>query len=235
MYPPLPPNEPRTAHFASEFGGLSSSDRFSAGRLVIDAGEADAAGLAPLRLTQDAYFKVNIPPGNRTLCVKMFASGSSGSIDCNGGTPFGVELTEPAGVTPPSQPATGRGTDAGPGAAQLIVMQAVTDVGNLCNTSTRRCTITTNNCTRDADCINDFNTSRPCDVTTGFPTPASAVYTTANFLARKGVVQVSRSGENFDCASWMTSDGPGMLVTGDVDFDDTAGGNVASITRLADR
>jgi hypothetical protein len=235
QYPPMPPNDPRSGFFASGLGGLSVSDKFTEGPLVLAAGVPNASGVATVRLKQDAYFKINVPPGNTTLCVKMVAAGSSGSIDCDGGTPYGVELIELPGNTPPSVPVTGRGTDSGAGAAQLTVMQAITEVGNQCNDTTHKCTITNTACTRASECINDFNTTMPCDATTVFTTPVSAVYTTANFLAKKGVAQVSKNGENFDCANWTMTNGAGMLVTGVVAVDERAGGNSANNTRLADR
>jgi hypothetical protein len=202
---------------------------------VLEAGAQNANGMASLRLAQDAYFKINVPPNNATLCVKQFAAGSSGSIDCNGGTAYGVELIDSGGDVPPVAPATGRGADSGAGAAQLNVMQTIAEVGNRCNVGTGRCTTSAGNCTRDSDCVNNFATSLPCDATTAFPSPVSVVYTTADFLARKGAVQVSRAGENFNCAAWTTAEGDGVLVAGVVDFDDRLGGNVANLIRIADK
>lgn len=235
QYPAAPPNEPRSAYFTSSVGGFSGSDRFGPGTLVLEAGAQNANGQASLRLAQDAYFKINVPPNNATLCVKLFAAGSSGSIDCNGGTPYGVDLVEGSGDVPPSSPVTGRGNDSGAGAAQLNVMQAIAEVGNMCNEGTGRCTTSATSCTRDDQCLNNFATSLPCDATTTFPAPVSVVYTTANFLARKGAVQVSRAGENFNCAAWTTAEGDGVLVSGVVDFDDRLGGNVANLIRIADK
>jgi hypothetical protein len=137
-------------------------------------------------------------------------------------------------MVPPAQPMTGRGSDSGPGAAQLNVTQSITEVGNQCGDN-GRCTTTDTACTRDADCINDFATSMPCNATTVFDGSVSAVYTTANFLARKGTATANKDGENFNCAMWTLTDGPGMLVTGVVAFDERAGGNAANSTRIADR
>ena len=51
----------------------------------------------------------------------------------------------------------------------------------------------------------------------------------------KGTKTLVKSGENFDCANWTTTDGAGMLVAGIVAFDSRAGGDSASATRLADK
>ena len=108
---------------------------------------------------------------------------------------------------PPAAAGDRSGDDSGPGAAQLNVMQAIAEVGNRATRSPAAAPSTTNTCTRDNDCVNDFNTSMPCDATTPFSAPVPVVYTTANFQARKGTKQVSQSGENFDCATWTTTDG----------------------------
>ncbi len=199
----------RTGFFSSGMGNASIANLFTAGPLTLVAGTPDADGIASVTLKEDAFYAVNLPPGGTTLCNHVIAAGSSGMIDCDGGTALGVRLVEPGGVTPPGTPETGLGADAGPGAVQLNVMQAVAEIENI---------------------------AAPCNAETpGFADAIQAIYTTANYYAEKGIVSAEKDGENFSCDEWTTTDGPGMLVTGVVASDPRVpGGNVANITRLAD-
>ena len=227
---------PRTGFFSSGLAGFSVSDLFTSGPVVLVADAPNANGVAQLRLKQDAYFKVNVKLGNTTLCMRLTAAGSHGSIDCNGGTAYGVTLTEPAGDTPMGVPVTGVGNDSGAGAANLFTRLTITEVGNSCPDGGGHCSITGEACTFAADCVNDFATTKPCDATTVFPDPSfDVVFTTANFTAMKGSARLSKDGENFSCTTWTMTDDVGMLVTGLVSTDPRAGGNSANGLRLADK
>ncbi len=203
----FPGQNPRTGFFSSGLGGFSITDKFTAGPLTLTAGAPDANGIAALSLKQDAYFKMNLSPASVVLCVRMRATGSSGRLDCNGGTALGIELVAPSGDAPSPAPTTGRGTDSGPGAAEPTVQQAIAEIASF---------------------------SATCDASVTFPADAAAVYTTASFSAKKGAAMIVKPGENFDCSAWSQTDGVGMLVTGVVAFDSRAGGNVANVTRIAD-
>ncbi|MFN8644982.1 MAG: hypothetical protein U0802_26165 [Candidatus Binatia bacterium] len=201
--------EVRVGFFTSALSGAAVSAAFSPGPLDLIAGPTDANGIATLALKQDAYFKINIPAGGTVLCIRMLAAGSSGRIDCNGGSAFDVTVTAAAGQdAPPATVTTRLGTDAGPGAAELTVMQSIGEVAKF----------------TDA-----------CDATVTFPEPNAVVYTTAKVTATKGARSLVKSGESFKCATWTTTDGDGMLVSGVAAFDGRAGGDSASATRLADK
>ncbi|HSP97082.1 MAG TPA: hypothetical protein VL049_07535 [Candidatus Dormibacteraeota bacterium] len=199
----------RVGFFTTGLSGLSVSQNFSPGPLVLEAGALDGNGIATLSLKEDAYFKVNIPAGATVLCIRMLASGSSGRIDCNGGTPFNISLTAAAGPDAPvPTPITGQGTDSGPGSAELRVGQSIAELTAFTDT---------------------------CDASVTFPAATQTIYTTATFTATKGTKVLAKTGEPFDCAHWTMTDGPGMLVTGVVATDSRAGGDAANITRLADK
>ncbi|MBX3025292.1 hypothetical protein KF840_10310 [bacterium] len=205
----FPGDDPRVGFFSSALAGKSISDRFSPGPLVFVAGAPDANGIASLRLKQDAYFKINVPAGATVLCLRLLAAGSTGRIDCDGGTPFGVTFTEASGASAPAGTLqTGQGADSGPGAGEFRVMQSIAE-------------------------LNNFNAA--CDATVTFPTPSTSVYTTATFTVMKGTRTLAKTGESFDCATWTMTDGPGMWVNGVAAYETRAGGDSASATRLADR
>lgn len=200
---------PRVGFFTTGLAGRAVSQNFSPGPLLLVAGAPNANGIATLTLKEDAYFKINIPAGGTVLCIRLLASGSSGRIDCDGGTPFNISLTAAAGQNAPvPTPITGQGTDSGPGAAELTVMQSIAE-------------------------LTSFDAA--CDATVTYPTPSQYVYTTATYTATKGTRTLVKSGESFDCANWTMTDGPGMLVAGIVAYDTRAGGDSASATRLADK
>lgn len=232
-----PAPDPRTGFFSSGLSGFSVSERFTAGPIVITADAPNANGVAQLRLKQDAYFKVYIKLGATILCVKWVAQGSRGSIDCNGGTAYGVTLTEAAGNTPPGVPVTSVGSDSGPGAANLFVRQVISEIHNQCPTGGGTCTVSGTPCVDSNDCIpTNINDSKACDATTVFDnTGLDVVYTTANFLGTKGNRTFNKNGESLSCDMWTTTDGPGMLVTGLLAVDERAGGTSANGIRVADR
>jgi hypothetical protein len=201
----------RSGFFSSGLGGNSLAAQMSEGPLLLQAGARAADGKAPFSLKQDAYFKIDVQIGATVLCIKLIAAGSSGFIDCDGGSPLDVELVEAGGAGQPAGvPMTGKGTDAGPGGAQLRIQQQIAEMASY-----------------DLTC--DANTP-------GFGDPVSLVFTTATFKAQKGNAKLERKGENFDCAAFTTTDGVGMLAAGVVAYDPRIpGGNGAQVTRLADK
>lgn len=201
--------DPRVGFFTTALTGRAVSEKFSPGPLVFEAGAPDANGISTLQLKEDAYFKINVPAGGTVLCLRLLAAGSSGRIDCNGGTAFGISLTAASGAAaPPGVVTTGQGGDSGAGAAEITVMQSIAELTMF---------------------------TAACDATVTFPEPTTSIYTTATYTATKGTKTLAKTGENFDCASWTTTDGPGMLVNGVVAYEQRAGGDSASATRLADR
>ena len=121
-----------------------------------------------------------------------------------------MSLVAEAGAdAPPGTITTGLGADAGPGAATLLVM------------------------TQSAQ----LPAASPFDdcATATYTDPSQAVYTTASATMMKGEVgPLSTSGENFDCDTFTTTDGPGMLVSPSAATDPRAGGDVVNNLRIAD-
>ncbi|MDX2169564.1 MAG: hypothetical protein SF182_21020 [Deltaproteobacteria bacterium] len=201
----------RSGFFSSGLGGNSIAAKISEGPLVLQAGARAADGKAPLSLKQDGYFKIDVQIGGTVLCVKLIASTSSGFIDCDGGSPLDVELTEAGGAGQPAGvPMPGKGADGGPGGAQLNVQQQIAEMASF-----------------DLTC--DANTP-------AFGAPVNLIFTTGTYKAQKGTAKLEKKGENFDCANWTMTDGPGMLGAGVVAYDPRIpGGNGAQVTRLADK
>jgi len=197
----------RTALFSSGLNGQNVASVIAGGPLQLVGGTPDANGVAPLSLGADAEFTVKIIDTS-IVCFRLLAAGSSGSIDCDGGTAYDVEVTQDAGANTTETLETGLGTDAGAGAATLEVMQQSAQLPAGSNASA-------------------------CATATYDP-PVQAVYTTAMATAIKGTLMLSQSGENFSCASFATTDGPGMLVSPSAANDPRAGGDVVNALRLAD-
>jgi hypothetical protein len=179
------------------------------GPLRIVGGTPDANGIAPLSLAEDAMFAVRLIDQS-AVCFKLLAQDSSGTIDCDGGTPFDVSLTAEAGAeAPPATLLTGQGSDAGPGGATLMVMLQAAQL--MMNEPLENC------------------------LTATYDEPTFTVFTTGTSSALKGTTgPIVTAGENFDCAAFSTTDGPGMLVSPSAATDARAMGDVANNLRIAD-
>ena len=155
---------------------------------MIAMGAQDSNGVAPLSLKQDVQFFGDIFGGAGCFCLKLFANGSSGSIDCNGGTPYDTQIFQAAGQGPAWEATTGLGDPSGPGNANLIVNGQLQFVSGV--------TCATVNCT--------------------FPDPPVPFpFTTTKALSRKGTALfLQNHGEAFDCANFGTSGSGGALVSG---------------------
>jgi hypothetical protein len=203
----FPGTNPRSGFFSSGLVGNSVSDALSSGPLVIVAGAPGADGIAPLSLKQDTYFWVRITAGNDQLCFRLRAAGSSGTIDCDGGTAMSVRREQAAGgEAPPATFALNIGADSGPGAAILKVHASIAEqaIGTI------------------------------CDATVSFDEGDDVYFTTATAAGLKGTKFLSKPAENFDCATWTTTNGPGMLAVAILGFDARAGGDTVNILRIAD-
>lgn len=201
-----PPSANGTGLFPSILGGANAASAAAGGPLALVAGTVAAEGIAPLSLRDDVIVGLTQPIG--VICTKYYAEGSGGSIDCDGGTAYGVTVTEQSGANaPPPTVQTGQGGDSGPGAAVLMVMQR------------------TLQSPPGTDCTTQDYGSAPL---------ATAYFTTAGATATKGSATISLSGENFDCENWTASDGAGMLASPATTFNTAAGGDTANITRFKD-
>lgn len=198
----------RTALFSSGLLGNNVASTITEGTLTLEGGTPDANGVASLTLTEDAPFAVRILDGS-VVCFKILAEGSQGTIDCDGGTAYDVVLTGEAGEDGEITVATGQGDPADPGDASISVMMQSAQLPT--------------------------GTSLDACATAEYDPPTATVFTTSKATATKGERgPLETEGEPFDCASFGTTDGNGMLVSPSGAFDSRAGGDVANNLRLAD-
>ncbi len=195
-----------TGLFTTGLAGSNAANSFSSGPLILSGGVPDGNGVAPLSLAEDATIDIAILDGSR-VCLKLLALGSGGSIDCDGGTAYGVVSTAASGQGQPITLSTGQGAPTGPGNATLIVQQLLE---RLLAGDTTSCD----------------------DVVYGLPA-GTAAYTTALATADKGGLQLSVAGEAFDCANWTVTGGVGRLAYPVADTLPPVG-DVANVFRLDD-
>jgi hypothetical protein len=187
---------------------ISVANTITEGPLTLEGGTPDEDGIASLTVTEDAMFAVRILDGS-VVCFKILAEGSSGTIDCDGGTAYDVTLSADAGADTPQTLLTGQGSPAGPGNATITVMQQSAQLA--ANTPLEEC------------------------LSAEYDPATETVYTTTMGTATKGTAgPLSLEGEAFNCAAFSTTDGDGMLVSPSVATDSRAGGDVANNLRLAD-
>jgi hypothetical protein len=162
--------------------------------LEIAAGQPDANGLAPLSLVQDATLVASIwradagATSPTYLCFRLLAAGSSGSVDCDGGTAFDVVGSQPTGPGTALTLETGLGDPAGPGDAALLVQMQ-----------------------RSAPIDAAQFLPGGC-AAAAYEPPQLVALTTTQATAVKRTVSFTRTGEPFDCAYWSLRDTGGQLV-----------------------
>jgi hypothetical protein len=202
-----PPDMTRTGLFSTGLLGNNVATSFEAQDMTLVAGPVGANGVASLALKQDVYLAVGNPLN--VVCFHVIAEGSSGEIDCDGGTAYGVMIEQETGdLPPPGPPQTGLGDDTGPGGAILFVTQESVQLG--AGTTLETC------------------------LTATYDAPTETVYTTGMATAIKGEKMLTVAGENFNCDTFTETDTAGMLVNPSVAFNSAAGGDVANHLRLAD-
>ncbi len=118
---PVVPDDPDspTGFFAVQLGGGNRASAVEGGPLRLLAGLRDADGIAPLSLMDDVVFAV--PTAIATYCFRLVAAGSSGYIDCDGGSGVDVVRESNPGATPGDIILFVGGNDSGPGAAVLFI------------------------------------------------------------------------------------------------------------------
>jgi hypothetical protein len=225
------------------------------GPIVITAGrpdpnaEGEAACQAPLTLAHDAIFGFQtIQPG--TVCNKLFAEGSIGVIDCDGGTPQNVVFTIDSNGTGPASPPTvcssvtsdqcsspedlGDGTTAGPGAATLFVARLISvnlpsaDPAQVCPTLDYEHALSIPG-VKPADVIDGpiaFTTNQAEGIVLN---PSSGGQTI--MLPKMGAAPIS--GMNFSCATWSQEDSQGAII-GPIPGLDTVIGDTMDAFSLVD-
>jgi hypothetical protein len=223
-------DKPRSDFFSSALSGLGVSagpPSFTTGPLRIVAGAVDANGVAPLSLQEDVVFGLRVVD-NSVVCVKVLAAGSSGSIDCDGGTAYDVTVTQDSNGDQPASPntlMTGQGTDGGAGAASLsiTIQAALLPMGS----GTAACPTA------------NFNIMLASAFTTERAT-ATVLHALADSPSADpdGTITLGRSGVNFSCDTFATENGVGTLVAPFLGLDQNAGEQIidtANILQLADR
>ena len=194
-----PPCLSRTGLFnGSPLGNTNAADMFTSAPLMLQLGPQDSMGVAPLKLLNDVLVEANIFGGAGCLCLKLFASGSSGSIDCDGGTAYDTSTAQPLGTPAGWTVETGLGDPSGPGDGNLIVMGQLQFVANV-----------------TCDIAN-------CPTVTFLDPPVEFPFTTTNAIALKGpcnpptasCIQLTNRGESFDCANFSQPNSGGALAAG---------------------
>jgi hypothetical protein len=168
----------------------ASTGPWVAGTLRICALMDIGDGLHPLTIREDTVFGLPLADGG-TLCAKISAHGSSGYLDCNGGTASDVrasrDLRAPTRVTVD----TGLGLDAGTGAATILAPIAVMH-------------------------LPPGSTPEACQdaaYPSAFPGALTTAMGSAQVIGLDGdlLTEIDASGTSFDCATWQ-SHGVGTLV-----------------------
>ncbi len=192
-----------------------ANDPWSQSVLRLYAGAPDVDGVASLALLQDVIIGAKLLDGE-TFCIKIFAFGSHGSIDCDGGSSYDVVDvwdSNGAGANGLYTVQSGLGSDAGPGGATLFASWNA---------------FTLSPGTTIANCTSQFYSR---DAAFGFTT-GTATGTFINAV-QGGTASVTGTGENFDCATWTQEGGPGRLVRPML-ASGTVVGDVANLLILSD-
>jgi len=183
---------PASRLISSASEGDASVDPWLPGTLRICAGPDLGDGQYPLALREDAVLGLALVDGT-TLCARLLARGSSGSLDCNGGGAADVATMQTEGGATRVTVDTGLGVDAGTGAAVLRAPIAFR--------------------------LLPAGTPPSACRTTGYPSQQFlAALTTATGTARVEalaggtVAEVSATGMPFDCATWRDGGGAALVL-----------------------
>ncbi|MFN8641565.1 MAG: hypothetical protein U0802_07880 [Candidatus Binatia bacterium] len=189
------PSSTGSGLFTTGLSGSNASngpdDGFSAGPITLTLGTPDANGVAAFGLKEDVFINIGIVDGSK-LCFHMMKSGTTGSIDCDGGTAYDTRSTQPAGdVGFPFAIETNLGAPSGPGNGNLLVPVSYKII-------------------QPTD--PDYNKACP-DVT--YTNPVLTVpFTTTKATSVKGTLVLEVSGQAFSCANFETSGSGGQLAAG---------------------
>lgn len=167
----------------------ASVDPWRPSQLRICAGRAIAEGIYPLSLREDAVLGVTLANGG-VLCARLGARGSSGFLDCNGGSAADVEALQDVEGSTRIAVDSGLGLDAGTGAAMIRAPIAFMELAAGA---------------RPDDCAD-----------AEYPPPFNGALTTATGTAQvvdgdSVVAEASAAGMTFDCETWRDP-GTGALV-----------------------
>ena len=183
---------------------------------------AEASCSAELTLAQDGIFGFN-DPIQGTFCAKFFAEGSTGFIDCDGGTAHNVDVSIDSMGAADEGPIMicanqGDPSSGGPGAATLSLMRTVSIRvpfnGVASRPAAEICPTLNYDNPFDPGQLEEFNIN-PADIL-----DSPAVLTTARGtgivlhpLGSANVQLSSVQAENFLCSRWTETDSPGGFIT----------------------
>ena len=143
------------------------------------------------------------------LCLKFKATGSMGSVDCDGGTAYDTSISQPTGPGTAWTIQTGLGSPAGPGNGDLVVTGFFVQLQDFCSAF---------------DCNDDSLYTNP---------PNQFPFTTTNATAFKGSLTLTDHGAPFDCANFSAADSGGALAVGVAQTIDPVG-DTANVVRFCE-
>ncbi|MGD9764191.1 MAG: hypothetical protein AB7V27_10790 [Candidatus Binatia bacterium] len=188
-----------------------SRDPWAADPLRLCAGPDLGGNVHGLTLREDARLGIPLADGS-TVCAKILARGSDGTLDCGGSTAHDVRATQAVDGMSRIMVDTGLGISAGAGAASLRADVALVQlpVGSSA-----------------ADCA-------AATFTLQFQAVLTTATGTAEILSEGGapLVSLSHAGVNFSCLAWR--DGQSGTFVLPVPAANTLAGDVAVILRLGE-
>ena len=216
--------DPDGSHFfSSGLGGgeVSSAESFT-GSLVLVGGTPDVGGVASLAVAADSILGWGVIDGS-VVCVKVEAAGSEGKVDCDGGTPVDVTLTQNSNGAGDPDLADLRVEQGAPGAAGAGYLKATTRTVNFPSGSTPADCATAGYSSSFVLATTAFTTGQATADVTNAKGPGGTIYPSINLM---------KTGTPFDCNDWG-EDGAGILVVPAVGMD-TIIGDVANVLKIDD-
>jgi hypothetical protein len=242
-----PPSVYRSTALA---GSDISAGPWLEGPLLLSAGRPDDAPSderhcsAPLRLREDTILGFNLPVQS-VVCIKLFAAGSDGFIDCDGFRPNDVDVSidsRGAGAAGELVVETGLGDPllAGLGAAELRIARAVTIVVPpdlpAVRTAADVCFELNYDDPFAPDQIERFDINpATISILPLFLTTGATTGRVENAIQGGPEIRLASSGEDFRCGAFSITDGQGTLVGNSPRLDDPLfGGDAMNALRIAD-
>ena len=190
----------------------ASADPWLPATLRLCAGRPLGEGLYPLTLREDVVLGIPLQDGG-VLCAKVTARGSSGTLDCDGGTPVDVRASQDLDAVTRIVVEDGLGIDAGTGAA--IIRAPVTFLQLPTGASSDDC--------QDAAYPASFN---------GALSTATGSAQIVDFNSAV-VAEASAAGASFSCADWLTGGGGAFVLP--IPIVNGPAGDVAAALVLSDQ
>jgi hypothetical protein len=213
-------SKPPSAFLASPVGGADISGQgWLTDSLDICAGPPAGDDRYPLILTRDVVLGIpTIVPGLQA-CVKFFAADSHGALDCDGGDPSDIVITQNshgAGMEDAPIIASSQGQAGRPGEATLFVDMSLKLLSGAA--SIEVC--------KDAD----FSKRVPVALTTA--AGRLVINEPLDLFGGQTQLTISGRGENFSCATWTQPSSPGVLIVPTATLDMPFVGDAAAILKL---